>query len=163
MTKNKEKSAIDAIYTVLEHVEKIEKRLVVIDNNIKLLNNKINKLNTVGAKQEVNDSPRAIAPITIVQSKKKSGPIENVKVFGRIKNKQEKPIKDVDVRIYDEKGKSVKSRKTDSKGYWEARIPPGDYGIEYDPSSINKRLRPVNFKVKVSEGIKELDISEINK
>jgi hypothetical protein len=69
----------------------------------------------------------------------------------------------LDVRIFSPKGEMIKSRSTNKDGYWEARIPPGEYGVEYDPSNINKRLRPVNFKIVVEKGIKELDISEINK
>ena len=165
MTK-KEKSAIDTVYDIFDYLKELDKRLTIIDNNIKLLNNKINKISQNGDKNMppgAVESPSAIAPIAIVQPKENILSTENIKVFGRIKNKQAKPIKDIDVRIYDKIGNNIKSRVTDSEGYWEARIPPGVYGVEYDPSNVNKRLKPVNFKVTVSPGIKELDISEVNK
>jgi hypothetical protein len=162
MSSERERSAIDAIYDILNKLESIEKKLTVIDNNIKLLNNKVNKLSTDSARKVA--APRAVVPsAATVKPQLSEELIKNVKVFGRIKNKQKKAIKGVDVKIYSREGKIIKSRTTDKGGYWEARIPPGEYGIEYDPSNINKRLRPVNFKVTVKKGIKELDISETNK
>ena len=41
MTKKKEQSAIDAIYEILDVLSNFEKRLDVIDSNVKLLNNKV--------------------------------------------------------------------------------------------------------------------------
>jgi hypothetical protein len=164
MTENKEKSAIDTIYSILEHLKKLDEKVTIMDSNIKLLNNKIMKSGPtkVDGKATI-ETVRTEAPIAIVPQKKSETTIDNVKIFGRIKNKQAKPIKGIDVNIYDKSGKNIKSRITDGDGYWEARIPSGDYGIEYDPAKVNKKLRPVNFKVTVAEGIKELDISEINK
>jgi hypothetical protein len=160
---NKEKSAIDAIYEILARLTSLEYEIKNIDSNIKLLNNKITKLNVVNKKKVINSTPRAVAPAAVVQPKTPESLTESVKVFGRIKNKSKKPVKGISVKIHTRQGEIIKTRITDDKGYWEARIQPGEYGIEYDPSEINKRLRPVNFKVVVEEGLKELDISEINK
>lgn len=167
---NKDKSAIDMIYEIFEKLESFDKKLTVIDNNIKLLNNKINKISNNDLKSP-DAKPKAIAPNTIisakpvvepVEPKAADKPLENVKIYSRIKNKRKAPIKDIDVNIYNKEGKVIKTRVTDEEGYWEARVQPGEYGIEYSPVNVNKKLRPVNFKITVNNGIKELDISEIN-
>ena len=44
MSEEKAKSAIDEIFSIAEKLDRIEKHLIVIDNNVKLLNNKISKL-----------------------------------------------------------------------------------------------------------------------
>ena len=44
MSEEKARSAIDEIYLIAERLERIEKHLIVIDNNAKLLNNKVSKL-----------------------------------------------------------------------------------------------------------------------
>lgn len=165
---NKEKSAIDAIYEILDKLEEFNNKLTLIDNNIKLLNNKVNKLNSDQVSKRGPSTQQATVPRAVVPSASSKPHIDEkeertVKVFGRIKNKTKKPIKGIDVKIYNRVGENFKTRTTDKNGYWEARIPLGEYGIEYDPANISKRLKPVNFKVIVDGKLDELDVSEINK
>jgi len=157
MSKTREKSAIDAIYELLDDVKIIKKKLEIIDNNIKLLNNKVNK-SVVSGKN--NGKPTATAPVAVVPPPKDKNvePSKTVKVFGRIKNQRKKPIKDVQVRIFSPQGSVVKSRTTDSEGYWEARIPSGKYGVEYDASGINKKFRPINLNINVDKDVKEYEV-----
>jgi hypothetical protein len=44
MSKDREKSAVDAIYEILDKLESLEKKMTIIDSNIKLLNNKVSGL-----------------------------------------------------------------------------------------------------------------------
>ena len=45
MPKTKEQSAIDAIYEILDRLDLLDKRVQIIDDNVKLLSNKVSKLN----------------------------------------------------------------------------------------------------------------------
>lgn len=156
---SEEKSAIEVIYLILDKINNMEKQLKVIDNNIKLLNNKIVKT----SQSQAIAKPTAMAPPPPPDHKQSKSAIESqetVKIFGRIKNKRTEPIKGVEVKIFDSSGVMIKNRTTDNDGYWEARVSPGQYGIEYDPTKINNKLRPANFKITVNSGIKELDISQ---
>jgi hypothetical protein len=153
--KDREQSAVDAIYEILNEIKDLKKRLDIIDNNIKLLNNKVNKSSAAASKP---GRPSATAPIGVSQPAKAEVVSKNIKVFGRIKNQRKKPIKDVKVKIFSPKGALVKSRSTDSEGYWEARIPPGQYGVEYDASSINKKFRPINLNINIDKDVKEYEV-----
>ena len=46
MSKTKEQSAIDAIYTLVERVDLLDKKIEIVDTNIKHLNNKVSQLLT---------------------------------------------------------------------------------------------------------------------
>jgi hypothetical protein len=161
MSRDKSKSAIDTIYDILAKLENVESQLKNMDTNIKLLNNKVSKL----SKQNAAAAPRATVPSLPELPTAKPvvvNPSEYIKVFSRIRNKRKVPIKGIDIRIYDPKGKVLKERRTDEHGYWEARIPPGEYGVEYDPSNVNKKLKVANFNIRVRSGAKEMDLSSVN-
>ena len=161
MAEEKEKSAIDTIYEILSEIKELKKQMIVLDNNVKLLNNKFSKITKVSPEVSQNQ-PRAEIPAKKIQPEavliKNDNPKESVKVFGRIKNQNKEPINNVDIKIYNDAGEIIKKRNTDDKGYWEARLAPGKYGIEYDPSSLNKKFKPLNININIIDGMKEYEV-----
>lgn len=151
----KEMSAIDAVYKILSEIEKINARLDVIDANIKLLNNRI-KSSGVPAGKASAKPPTATAPSATAVMQTPIGRV--IKVFGRVKNQREKPLKGVYIKIYSSEGKVIKSRETDADGYWEARLELGSYGVEYIASHINKKFRPINKTIVLDETMNEYEV-----
>jgi hypothetical protein len=157
MSETREQSAIDAIYEILDKLEFLDKKVQVIDNNVKLLNNKIVKLSS-------GSSPKAIAPSSgpsaaAPQADDSSTQIDRVvlgkvKTFGYIVNKARQPLESVVVNIYDNKNKLIKNVKTNNDGYWEVRLPSGDYGVEY----IHKKFMPINRTIKLAQDIREHEV-----
>ena len=152
----KEQSAIEAIYKILDEIKEIKTKMDVMDNNIKLLNNKVGRLNP----NKKSVGPSASAPVAVQQSMAQpvTEPIQTVKVFGRIKNQRKKPLKDVYIKIYSPKGEVIKSRTTDSEGYWEARILPGSYSVEMSASHIIKKARPINKNIVIDKTMNEYEV-----
>lgn len=161
MSKNREQSAIDAIYEMVEKLDIVLKKIDVMDQNIKLLNNKVKKIQDMQGSVEdnrqntikplaknINQAPVAVVP----------GSNKLVKLFGKVKNQRKKPIKGVYVKIYDIKGTLLKSRETDDEGYWEARVEPGEYGVELNASHINPKFRPINKVAVIEEQMNEYEV-----
>jgi len=168
---SKERSAIEAIYKILDEISEVNKRLDVMDSNIKLLNNKLMKLSSsknssgpggsAGGPSAV--APSASAPIApIVRTSPSASPVseiaQTIKVFGRVKNQRKKPIKDVYVKIFSPEGAVLKTRTTDSDGYWEARLPSGTYGVELNASHIHSKFRPININIIIDETMNEYEV-----
>ena len=78
----------------------------------------------------------------------------NVKVYGYIVNKARRPIEGVVVNVYDEESELIKNILTNNDGYWEVRLPSGDYGVEY----IHNKFRPINRTIKVPGDSKEYEV-----
>ena len=157
MPKTKEQSAIDAIYTILDKLELLDKRVQVIDDNVKILSNKMSKLNK-------NTAVAAVANIPIVKDNTHQGPerqqkveklvLGNIKTHGFIVNKAKIPIEDVVVNIYNGNNKLIKNTKTNDDGHWEVRLSPGKYGVEY----IHKKFKPINRVVELADNIREYEV-----
>lgn len=161
MSKNKELSAIDAIYSLLDEVQELRKEVKAIDSNIKLLNNKILKMNQVTTPTpaiSVPAGPTAVPVSVPAKATSQTEPASTIKVFGRIKNQAKKPIKGVYIKIYDASGNVIKSRETDSEGYWEARVAAGSYGVELDARHINKKFLPKNINISVNDSMSEFEV-----
>lgn len=154
----RESSAIDVIYELKNMMEKIDKRLEILDNNLKLMNNKVVKLQkTVGnltlSSSENSDLKKEKTANPIIKSGKRSdkyvtGPI---RTYGKILSKDHTPIKDVQVAIFNDENEVIKTRKTDSKGFWEVRLPQGEYSVQY----THKRFKPINISITLNDDMKE--------
>ena len=161
-----EKSAIDEIYKNSESIELIKQYIQLIENTQKLILNNQNKI-----KKEIDDikeilsktSPGGISitatpgtPVPPKKERKESDKlvIGAVKTFGYIKNKEKEPIAEVEVNIFDQDNEVIKRRKTDKQGYWEVRLPPGRYGVEY----IQKGYKPINVFIDIEKNIKEFEV-----
>lgn len=173
--KAKENSAIEEIYSISEKLDLIIKRLDVLDTNIKLLNNKQNKLSKkIGAMPTTNNSPGAtqgppspsataaagVAVHNVVENKtvsparSKELVVGNIKLFGHIHNKNKEPLIGVEVRVYNNQNQIIKEKKSDSNGHWSVRLPPGKYGVEY----IHEKFKPVNRTVNLDGNAKEHEV-----
>ena len=157
MSKTKEQSAIDAIYEILDRLDLLDKRVQVIDDNVKLLSNKVSKLNK-NAAVAASASP-AIRESSSNQSTQKQQKVDrlvlgNIKLHGYIVNKAKVPILGVVVNVYDHANKLVKNAKTNNDGYWEVRLPSGKYGVEY----IHKKFKSINRVVELAEDIADYEV-----
>ncbi len=152
MDKEKEHSAIDSIYHMESMLEEMMNRLKVVEDNLKLLNNKVGKLNkpTPLPPVKVDHSP----PPASRQQKVENLVLGNIKLYGYIVNKAKMPIPDVVVNVYDSSSKLIKNIRTDGDGYWEVRLPSGKFGVEY----IHKRFKPVNKTVELTNDTKEFEV-----
>lgn len=150
MAKNREQSAIDTIYELVEQIKLLHQKIDVMDNNIKLLNNKLVK----AAPTQASTKPTAVVP----ESKSENQEQNKIKLFGRIKNQNKKPIKGVYIKIRNAKGDIINSRETNAEGYWEARVFPGQYVVELDPTAVIKMARPQNFNITLDETMNEYEV-----
>lgn len=174
---DREKSAIDIIYELSDAIKILTAKLDVIDSNIKLLNNKIAKFSTqkndssqaseslnvkkampsasatelFGSNQSSQASRSSAAPQAQERSTFTAGP---VKIFGHIVNKNRNPINGVVVNVFDESNKLLKTVKSDNNGYWEARMPYGNFGVEY----IHKNFKPINRAISLKDGMKQFEV-----
>lgn len=158
---SKEETAIDKIYRMEEDIVYIKQYLQLIDNNLKLLNNKIAKLASAIENQPVQEPSAKITatpgtPPPPNQERKESNRLVlgKIKTFGYIVNKSKQPISDVEVQVYDENNEIIKRKKTDKDGYWEVRIPPGKYGVEYRQEGY----RPINRVVLLDATMKSFEV-----
>jgi len=155
MSKTREQSAIDSIYSMENTLEELLKRVQVMEDNLKLLNNKFSKLSKPNPLPLVK-SDSSPAPPSRQQKEQKVEKLVlgNIKLFGYIVNKAKVPIAEVAINVYDSNNKLVKNTKTNGDGHWEVRLPPGKFGVEY----IHKNFKPVNKTVELADGTKECEV-----
>ena len=53
----------------------------------------------------------------------------STKTFGYIVNKNQQPIKGVEVNVYDSDNDVIKKITTNDDGYWSARLPSGKFEL----------------------------------
>ncbi len=169
MSDDRTKSAIDAIYELLKTINNLEIKIDNIDANVKLLNNKVNKLSiATPAPPSAKKAPPRAAP----GPSSSSSPLKNVvidqapgtssgalvigkiRTFGYILNKQKMPLDNVSVNIYNQDNELVRNIKTNKDGFWEARLPSGRYGLEY----IHSNFKPINLVVNLDDSMKEYEV-----
>jgi hypothetical protein len=192
-----EKSALDIIYSLPALLKKLESKIDVIDNNVKILNNKVLKLSsgqgqniadrsssvqeqaqkslTLNQEQQGKDPekkllmPRAESPDELPKVYRKDGQLEkketaepqikkivlgNIKLFGYIKTTSMKPVTNATIRIFDKDNDLIKNISTDKDGYWECRLPAGQYNSEILISGI----KPINRQFTLLNGMKEFEL-----
>jgi hypothetical protein len=158
--KSKAESALDAIFEILDELRDLKKQVVIIDSNVKLANNKIASLKKIVVETtpvpEVSNPGISASPADKIEKSGELGGlvIGKIKTYGVIVNRNKKPISDVDVKLYNENGDIIKERRTDRDGYWEARLPPGKYGVEY----IHGGFKPINLVIELDENMKEFEV-----
>ena len=149
---NRAESAIDMIFNLSSQIELLDKKLTVIDSNLKLLNNKVSKL----SKQEQgrplalnvdrdfkNNSDNVIVDDEAESSKLILG---NVSVFGHIIDGDKKPISNVFVTLYDSKNKLIKDISSNKDGFWSVRLPAGNYSVKYEIEGYKDIKRKFELK-----------------
>jgi flagellar hook assembly protein FlgD len=155
VSKTKEQSAIDAIYEILDKLELLDKRVQIIDDNVKILSNKITKLGRNAAvASSISVKNDSMQEVPARQQKVEKLILGNIKTYGYIVNKAKVPINDVAVNIYDNLSKLIKNIKTNRDGYWEVRLPSGKYGVEY----IHKKFKPINKTIELTNDTNEYEV-----
>lgn len=153
---NREHSAIDAIYRIEQSLNELLKRVRVIEDNVKVLNNKVSKLPKNALPNPPTpfdkDEDRPVARPR--QQKVETLVLGNIKLHGYIVNNAKVPIDGVTVNVYNNDNHLVKTVKTSSDGHWEVRLPSGRFGVEY----IHKKFKPVNKTVDLEDGTKEYEV-----
>tara|TARA_A100001011_G_scaffold400700_2_gene517725 strand:+ start:4378 stop:4839 length:462 start_codon:yes stop_codon:yes gene_type:complete len=152
MSKEKEYSAIDAIYKILDKLDFLEKKISVLDSNIKIINNKLSKNNLPPARADRTASP---SPATGVDSDMDIDKliVGNIKTFGYIVNSSMVPIHGVSVEILDS-GEVIKKTHTDGEGHWSVRLPPGDYSVRYSHDNFENIIK----KISLSNEMKKYEV-----
>lgn len=157
----KEYSAIDAIYHLHEKLDTIQKQLNLMDQNIKELNNKVYVLNNrVATKEDIpqqSTTPRATAAAVepVIQNNNKNNDLVlgKIRVYGYIVNASKQPIVGVKVGLYNSGGK-IRDIKSNKDGYWEARLPSGEYQLSLE----HKKFKAIQKSFNLPEGITEYEV-----
>jgi hypothetical protein len=166
-SKNREKSAIDVIYELSESVATIDKRLSVMDSNIKLLNNKLSKMSKeIFAISEAGPAPSktkavATAEPSVSHSKKigkstepKKLVLGNISLYGYIVDPSKVPIIDAVINVIDADGDVIKDSRTNGDGFWSVRLPSGKYEVLYKMQGYKPTSRIVSLK----DGVEKYEV-----
>ena len=148
MSKEKEYSAIDAIYKILDKLDFLEKKISVLDSNIKIINNKLSKNNLPSARTDRNPPPMERGVESDMDIDRLI--VGNIKTFGYIVNSSMIPIHGVTVQILDS-GEAIKKTSTDSEGHWSVRLPPGDYTVQYSHSNFENIIKKISLSDKMKK------------
>ena len=156
MAEHKELSAIDAIYRILEKLESLDKRVNVLDSNLKLINNKLSKNNptTISAGGLAVEGRRQDRERIHRDQDINKLVIGKVKVFGYIVNSSKIPIDGVEVNVYEEFSSLIKKAVTDQDGHWSVRLPPGRYSVEYS----HENFKPIKKDIELNEEITKYEV-----
>jgi hypothetical protein len=177
-----EKTALEIILELPSILKKIENKIDVLDTNLKILNNKLNKIKNQDsiiessqnskyqeAKKE-SDSPAL--PDTAVMPTATPGPIESIpggmpnlktsqklilgsiKVFSKIKTASGKAVDGMTVNIFDKSNELIRNLVTDKEGYWECKLPPGVYSVEM----LHPKLKTINKEIDLKKDIKSYEV-----
>jgi hypothetical protein len=153
----KEYSAIDAIYHLHEKLDTIQKQLNLMDQNIKELNNKVYVLNNrVATKEDIpqqSTTPRATAAAVEPVIQNNDLVLGKIRVYGYIVNASKQPIVGVKVGLYNSGGK-IRDIKSNKDGYWEARLPSGEYQLSLE----HKKFKAIQKSFNLPEGITEYEV-----
>lgn len=169
---NKEYSAVDAIYIILEKISNIEDKLDLIDSNLKEINNKVYVLNSRIAKMKKESaitkevaaesaSPTAQAPSNSQNNYTAKKEVQEnsglflgkIKLYGYIKNTDRNPIHGVKIELL--KGDSkIREFSSNRDGYWEARLPSGQYKVIY----TLRGYKPVSKIIDLLDSMKEFEV-----
>jgi len=152
-----EKSGIQMIEELIDKVELLDRRFIIVEQMMKELLNRSNKeQNTV----KISSPNPKIEISPIVKSEElKIGDVKNSKdtrVMGKIKNKKGQAIIGVNVKVFDENNKVVKNTRTNKAGEWMCFLAPGKYIAEYMleniiNANVNFNITPGQTLIRVSQ------------
>lgn len=159
-----EKTGLEILLDLVNKVELLDKKVSVLDQNIKILLNK-----TDGQKPIKNSPPRVeeVVPKNQPPKEKKLMKIEMTKaeskimVSGRVVimvDGKPTPIPDVVIKIYDDRDKLVKETKANRGGVWMSLLSPGPHIAEITGKYKNNELVPQNKSFVVPSGVSEFEV-----
>jgi len=170
------KSAIDEIFKISENMNSLSSSIKILEKSIKSLNSKFiiltKKVDAIEEKIESGHNRVAQESAPNMPTAKPPGGspglnqnfsqeetndklvLGAIKTYGYIVNKERSPIPNIKVAIFDKDKDKIRSIKTNSDGYWEARLPHGVYKIIYSHEKFNDIIKEieipkgsVNFRV----------------
>jgi hypothetical protein len=176
-----EKTALEIILELPSILKKIENKIDVLDTNLKILNGKLNKIkiqeallpqkNETQKTEQIQDNDNVSTEV-IQRPMATPGPIpsENksvaapkqsnklvlgsIKVFSNIKTASGKPVDGMTINIFDDGNDLIRNLLTDKDGYWECKLPPGQYSVEM----IHPKLKTINKEFKISKDMKIYEV-----
>ncbi len=160
MSKTREESAVDVIYKIMDALDGLDKKISIIDSNLKLLSNKVSKISKAKAQRPLAiDIDRDFQENVITDGVQPddSGPkliLGNVSVFGHVIDGNKVPMEDVFVTIHTSDSKLIKDLATNKDGYWSVRLPPGKYIVKYEM----KGYKPIKRTIELSKNMKKYEV-----
>ena len=102
-----------------------------------------------------NKSDFSAQPRSIPEDKKQNSSLilGKVKVYGYIVNASRIPITGVQV-VVTKMDKKIRDLKSNKEGYWEARLPSGNYKISY----IHNDFKTINREVSIPNNISVYEV-----
>ena len=152
-------SAIDEIFKIGKSIDSLNSRLDLIEKNIKSLNSKFiiltKKIESINKEKNEFKSQNNLPSANAVDAPKKEVTndklvLGSIKTYGYIVDTNRKPIQEVSVAIFDKDGSKIRSLKTDTSGYWEARLPAGLYKIIYTHKNFNDITKEISIEKGIS-------------
>jgi len=140
-----ERSGIEMIEELLEKVELLDRRYVIIEQMMKELLNRANGFAPPSGEAKPEPQPQVALPSLKPRVTPKAQPQikpqqqfgEEVskktthKAVGKIKDQSGRMRGGVNITVYDDKNQVVKKTKTNRAGEWMAFLPMGRYSAEY--------------------------------
>jgi len=154
----KETSGLEMIQALLQQMDLLQKKVDLVDLNIKRL------MNEGRAKPKVTaaEAPKAVPKNGIrnfkFEATKKTGACMCVGKMVVNNGGKSKFLGGLSVRIFNEKNKEVKSTRTNMGGEWRSLLPVGRYCALIEGKFGGRDLYPVNMVFEVLPGVKEMEV-----
>jgi hypothetical protein len=164
------KSGIEMIEEILDKVNKLDKRLQTVEDNMKILLSRANNIEQLKPQQPVAPKikPMAEGPKpsidgvtpSVTSSEGDAGAVKaatnTIKVMGKIKNQEGKALIGVNVTVVKENGEIAKKTKTNRAGDWMSFLPVGRYKARYFldkmiNTSVAFTVKPEQKLVRISQ------------
>ena len=148
----KAEEVVREIYLISKKIDILDKKLNIIDSSLKNVHNMIVRLSDNNSKSpKLGASPRASTVTSlsandtaVVEKKHKNLVLGSIKLFGSIKDESSNYIPNVKIKI--EKDNSIiRESFSDNYGYWEARLPSGEYTIVFSHKDFDGYSRSIRL------------------
>jgi hypothetical protein len=126
------KSGIEMLEEILEKVNLLSKRLEITEQNMKEILNRLNQNKSI-VKETTQEKPTITSTVPVPTEAQLPA---TTKVLGKLKNKEEKMLAGVLVKIFNSGNKMIKETKTNRAGEWMCFLPPGHYKAEYSLENV---------------------------
>jgi hypothetical protein len=164
-------TGIEMLEKLVKDIENMKQQVQLMDANLKVLNNRINQLITGSTPIKQGVAQQAISPPISVRPKQeqaaiaapvlastpkvqpqqgpsvaiKTGRLIYKRVFGYLKNQQDKPIEEALVLVYNSRNEVCASAVSDPTGLWETMLTPGRYVAEFKKDNFPAVNRAFEF------------------
>jgi len=159
------KTGIEILTELVEQVRLLNKRIDLLDQNVKTLMNKTREQKPAETKIDPKPQIQAIDPpppkqgkMTILTEKPRSGVMTSGRLVVKFGDKQT-PIADASIKIFNDKDVLVRETKTNRGGIWMCLLPAGKYVAEITGKFRGKDLITQNKNFTIpDDGRKEFEV-----